>query len=268
MTEETSISKGTSKSAKTKETSSELRKRKPTDDQLKSPKTSEKQAEKQQKTVKKPVSGSPQRRTKDEPKSKNVVEPVQYKIASWTFSRLMGILYILAFLSIQWQIKALIGSEGISPFQEFFARISSTASEFGFRTHPSILWFITDDDYLIWICWLGVASGVTLFLDIVPFVSAFVAWAIFLSICVAGQTFFMTDWDTLLLETGFLTILIQPFHFKVKPWKQAISRPPRVILWCFWWLLIRVHFLRGFHEFLGPDEHFAHSRRLVRQELV
>jgi hypothetical protein len=66
-------------------------------------------------------------------------------------------------------------------------------------------------------------------------------WALYLSIVNVGQTFYGFGWETLLLEAGFLAILLGP----------AGTAPPILVLWLYRWLLFRVEFGAGLIKLRG-----------------
>ena len=179
-----------------------------------------------------------------------------YYISGWLFTRLMGLLYVIAFTSAWVQIHGLIGSGGISPVSEYFMRLSTSVTiEANVLTHPSLFWIFQSDLILDLVCGAGVACGVALTLDMLPAVASATCWVLFLSLCVAGQHFFMYQWDLLLLECGFLTIFFHSFHWRLLPFacNPRDFHAPEAILWLFRWLLFRVHISRGIQELLNRD---------------
>jgi hypothetical protein len=66
-------------------------------------------------------------------------------------------------------------------------------------------------------------------------------WALYLSIVNVGQVFYGFGWETLLLEAGFLAVLLGP----------AGTAPPTLLLWLYRWLLFRVEFGAGLIKLRG-----------------
>lgn len=180
-----------------------------------------------------------------------------YYISAWTFGRMMGLLYIIAFISTWVQIHGLIGEGGISPMSEYFTRLSTNTVSMpsNFLTHPSIFWINQSDRFLHIICGIGSLSGVLLFMDIFPAICSALCWILFLSISIAGQTFFMYQWDLLLLESGFIMIFFHSFHWSWIPFSQNPRdfHPPDALFWLFRLLLFRINFTRGVQELLSKD---------------
>jgi hypothetical protein len=55
----------------------------------------------------------------------------------------------------------------------------------------------------------------------------FLLWALYLSLCAVSGPFLNFQWDTLLLETGFLAIFFAPLQLWERPSRQTGRRP-----WC------------------------------------
>jgi hypothetical protein len=66
-------------------------------------------------------------------------------------------------------------------------------------------------------------------------------WGLYLSVVNVGQTFYGFGWETLLLEAGFLAVLLGP----------AGTAPPTLVLWLYRWLLFRVEFGAGLIKLRG-----------------
>ena len=179
-----------------------------------------------------------------------------YYITGWLFGRYMAIIYIIAFISAWVQLEGLIGSQGISPIDQYFTRItSSLLSESNFINHPTIFWLDQSDLMIHAVCLTVLLSGIALFLDMVPGITSSLCWFCYLSICVAGQNFFMYQWDLLLLESGFLFMFFHSFHLNLKPFSQNPRdfHAPDSIFWLFRLLLFRIHFVRGIQELFARD---------------
>ncbi|XP_023233831.1 lipase maturation factor 2-like isoform X1 [Centruroides sculpturatus] len=82
-------------------------------------------------------------------------------------------------------------------------------------------------------------------------------WMIYFSVFQVGQTFMWFQWDILLLEAGFLTILLAPlgiFHQQYSiSFLSSLSNKPydTVNLWLLRWLLFRLMFASGVVKLLS-----------------
>ncbi|XP_069485598.1 lipase maturation factor 2 isoform X2 [Ambystoma mexicanum] len=69
-------------------------------------------------------------------------------------------------------------------------------------------------------------------------------WLLYMSLYQVGQVFLYFQWDSLLLETGFLAVLVAPFQ--LLKWRSTLSRPhDGVTFWLSRWLLFRLMFASG-----------------------
>ena len=67
-------------------------------------------------------------------------------------------------------------------------------------------------------------------------------WMLYKSLFGVGQTFLWFQWDTLLLEVGFICVIIAPFTSQArKPWDG-------INMFLVRWLLFRMMFASGTNE--------------------
>jgi hypothetical protein len=178
-----------------------------------------------------------------------------YQISGYLFPRLVGLVFLCAFVSLWVQIDGLAGSQGILPVadhlaaaQNHFASQGGTAARW--LQVPSLLWFGASDTALhVWLG-IGTAASALLVLGFLPAASAFVAWLCYLSFVSAVPVFLNFQWDALLLETGLLVVFYVP-------WARYLgfdsSAPSRIGRWLVWWLLFRLMFESGVVKLYGFD---------------
>ncbi len=175
--------------------------------------------------------------------------------ASWVISRalflrLLGFVYLVAFVSLAVQITGLVGEHGILPIGRF---LQAAHDYYGSRVYPvvpTVLWIAHSDAMLLVVCWAGAAAGAVVAAGIAPLPLLTLAWLLYLSISVAGQTFLNFQWDGLLLETGFLALLYAPTGWRARWWREPASPAAR---WLIWFLLFRLMFLSGITKLLSGD---------------
>jgi hypothetical protein len=164
----------------------------------------------------------------------------------------VGGVYAIAFVSLAVQIEGLVGANGILPNARYFEALSQHTAA-GFLDAPSLCWGDgCSDAALLALCLSGAAAGALLVAGAAPLPAAVVAWAAYLSLFHAGQTFLAFQWDLLLLEAGFLTILAVPTA-ALSPRDPAWRAPPRVSLWLFRWLLFRLMLASGVVKLASGD---------------
>ena len=177
--------------------------------------------------------------------------PSTYNLSRWLFVRSIGFVYLIAFGSLYTQVLGLIGSEGILPIEFFLKAVENNYGSERFFVVPTVFWFNHSDQILKGICLLGMCISLLLIIGILPAVSALACWFLYLSYLHTGQTFLSFQWDTLLLETGFLTIFFAPwclYEFRIKTWKPNVA-----VLWLTRYLLFRLMFQSGMVKLLSQD---------------
>ncbi|HKA25571.1 MAG TPA: lipase maturation factor family protein [Candidatus Eisenbacteria bacterium] len=155
----------------------------------------------------------------------------------WAFLRVLGLVYLAAFLSLLPQVVGLYGERGILPLVDLIRGAKGQWGNAAFLAAPSWLWLGAGDRMLVGTCLAGAGCSLLLAIGIVPGLAALGAWASYLSITSVGTTFLWFQWDSLLLETGFLALFLAPWRL----WSKPSDDPPRpVMLWLTRWLLFRL----------------------------
>jgi predicted DCC family thiol-disulfide oxidoreductase YuxK len=174
------------------------------------------------------------------------LEVETFNIASWLFLRTLGVVYLIAFASFAVQAAGLIGSRGISPVAEF---LHSLREYYGpaYWQLPTLFWLNASDAMIKAVCVAGICLSALLFLGVRWRILRVVLFVLYLSLVTAGQEFMGYQWDALLLEAGFLAILLG-------------SSP--VIVWLYRWLLFRLVFLSGVVKLASGDPSWRHFTAL------
>jgi len=176
----------------------------------------------------------------------------RYGAATWIFGRLIGGTFLIAFLSLHGQLLGLIGSRGIRPAAELLAfagvRLGGDAS----LRLPSVLWMTgASDDALLAVCAAGEVAAGALLVGAAPGLAALACWWLYLSLVSFGQPFLPLQWDTLLLEVGFLTALLEGPRLVAPPWDAR--NPPWPPRWALSFLVFRLHFASGVVKLASGD---------------
>ena len=173
-----------------------------------------------------------------------------YAAAAWLFLRLLGLIYLAAFISLGTQIQGLIGSRGILPALEFLQeRRKGRRHYFGI---PTLCWLNVSDQALSWMCWVGAGAALLLILGVWPTGMLAVLWALYLSLFHVSRIFLGYQWDILLLETGLLAIFLPPPLEFVATLAHPAA-PSIVARWLLWWLLFRLMFSSGMIKLRSGD---------------
>lgn len=142
---------------------------------------------------------------------KDVRRPTYLWARLW-FLRALGAIYFIAFVSLWVQVDGLIGSNGMSPVNQFLSAARSQLGPDVYTVLPTLCWLGSSDTSLHFLCGCGVLCSLLLIFDIAPALSLVALFALYLSLTTAGQVFFSFQWDVLLLETGFLSIFFAPWR--------------------------------------------------------
>jgi hypothetical protein len=178
--------------------------------------------------------------------------PDRYWLTRFVILRLLGFVYLAAFISLEWQVLPLIGSHGLTPAVDYLARVQSHlgARADGFLNLPSVFWWGCGDQALLIFAWLGVALSAVVTLGYANGLLLAVLWVLYTSYVNIGQEWYSYGWEIQLLETGFLAIFLVPF-LDGRPFAR---RPPSVIvIWLFRWLAFRIMLGAGLIKMRGDS---------------
>ncbi|XP_064174613.1 lipase maturation factor 2a isoform X1 [Anguilla rostrata] len=161
----------------------------------------------------------------------------------------MSVIYLFAFASLYVQIPGLYGNEGILPAR-WQMRYSGKPLLEQLQDSPTLLWLaphlgLDTQQAMELLCLLGalLAFGAMVLEALRSSMVFTCLWALYLSLYQVGQVFLYFQWDSLLLETGFLAILVAPLNLfgRKSPSKQHDS----ITFWLLRWLLFRLMFASG-----------------------
>jgi predicted DCC family thiol-disulfide oxidoreductase YuxK len=178
-------------------------------------------------------------------------------LVRWTFLRGLGLIYLIAFVSLWVQITGLMGRNGIWPVEATMRQVSEQVAAAKidlnrYHLFPTLCWFNSSDYFLKVQCAAGTALAILLIFDLAPALCLVLLWVIYLSLSTVGGAFLSFQWDSLLLETGFLAIFFAPLQWL--PRRPAREAPPsRIVLWLLRWLLFRLMFESGCVKLLSGD---------------
>lgn len=182
-------------------------------------------------------------------------EKPAYRLSGWIFPRLVGAVFLGAFISLWVQIDGLCGSRGILPVAAQLEAVTAHFVEAGrpalaYAQFPSLLWFGAGDRMLhVWLA-VGTLASLLLVLGRWPAVGAGAAWAVYLSFATVIPVFLDFQWDALLLETGWLLVFFVPWTRSLRLGSAAPARLARLLVW---WLLFRLMFESGLVKLHGFD---------------
>ena len=181
------------------------------------------------------------------------VRPPTYFGARRWFLRALGLVYLIAFVSLWFQIDGLVGSKGILPITDY---LSLARHQIGYKAVwilPTFCWFNSSNGSLHLLCGGGVLFSLLLLCRIAPAISLGVLFVSYLSLSIAGQAFLSFQWDILLLETGFLSIFFAPWQLWPRSATAAIQPVSPVAMFLLKFLLFKLMFMSGVVKLTSGD---------------
>jgi lipase maturation factor 1 len=178
-------------------------------------------------------------------------------IPRWLFLRALGCIYFSAFFSLVFQIRGLIGPEGILPAVEYLRLV---AHSFGYSRGlwfaPTLLWLASGSHMLTAVCWVGMGASLLLALNAWPRGMLSICFVCFLSFVSAAQDFSSYQSDGMLLEAGFIALFFAPPGFR--PGFGLAAQPARASLFLLQWEWFRIYFESGVAKIIGGDPEWRH----------
>ena len=190
------------------------------------------------------------------------VRPPTYFWARRWFLRALGLIYLIAFVSLWVQVDGLIGSDGISPIRQFLPAVQERVGGRAYWLLPTLCWFNSSNAFLHFLCAGGIALSLLLMAGFVPVVWLIALFIFYLSLTIAGQTFLSFQWDILLLETGFLAIFLAPWQLWPKRGREpAVSRAGLFLLKL---LLFKLMLMSGVVKLTSGDDSWGWLDHSIR----
>jgi len=175
-----------------------------------------------------------------------------YWLTRFVFLRLLGFIYLVAFISLATQVIPLIGSEGLLPADNFLDNVENSygSKSNAFSALPSIFWFGISDNALVVLSWLGIILSIIVLVGYANSILMFVLWLLYMSFVHIGQVWYGYGWEIQLLETAFLAIFIVPL-IDMRPFPK--TPPPVPIIWLLRWMVFRLYIGTGLIKLKGDS---------------
>ncbi|MFA4845852.1 MAG: lipase maturation factor family protein, partial [Patescibacteria group bacterium] len=184
------------------------------------------------------------------------LEPSTFLFTRRLFLRLLGLVYLIAFLSFYIQIPGLVGEHGLLPVGEFLEGAKAALGNSAYLEIPTLAWISPSSSFLGFLSILGAALAALAVVGIQLTPIFFLLWVLYLSLFYAGQTFMSFQWDVFLLEAGLLAIFFAPTRFGDK------HDAPHLVVWLYRFLVFRLMFSSGFVKLMSGDPTWANLSAL------
>lgn len=179
------------------------------------------------------------------------VGPPGYLLPRWLFLRAIGLIYFSAFYSLVFQIRGLLGPEGLLPAGMYLKEVADVLRASRYWYAPTLLWLDTSDRVLTTLCWTGMIASLLLVLNLWPRAMLVICFVMFLSFVSAAQDFSGYQSDGMLLAAGFICFFFAPRG--LLPSWGALEPPSRASLFLLQLLWFTIYFESGIAKYLGGD---------------
>ena len=173
-------------------------------------------------------------------------KPGGYQLARWLILRLLGLIYVFAFLGLIKQGPALLGSHGLTPVGTYLEQLA--ANGVGFWDMPSLLWFGSSDAAMAAWAWLGLLISIAVLLGYANLPMLLALWAIYGSFVRVGELWFSFGWEIQILETTLIAAVM------AHPWDPRPLKappPPGASIVLMKWLAVRIMLGAGLIKLRG-----------------
>lgn len=171
-----------------------------------------------------------------------MLEPSHYTIAIDLLIRGAGVIYFFAFFPFLFQMKGLLGSDGILPIRDFLKLLSNYKIKNKYVSVPTLFWINSSDPSLMGVVIFGLIFSILLIFGVQPAFMLFLLYCLYLSIVNAGQDFLSFGWEGFFLEiTAHLFLL-------------SLTVVPNIMVWISLnFLLFRFYFQAGASKLMSRD---------------
>lgn len=174
-----------------------------------------------------------------------ILNPNSYTLAIQYFLHLLGAVYFFAFSAFIFQLRGLIGLDGILPLKSYLKRMHKKLNFKALYYVPSLFWFDSNDRTLLLVPLIGSILGLLLLGGGPPFILLPILIVLHLSIVSVGQDFLGFGWEGFLLEISYNAFFL------------SLTTEPNILIWIsINLLLFRFHFEAGTSKIESHDENW------------
>jgi hypothetical protein len=172
--------------------------------------------------------------------------PRPYRLTRYVVFRLLGFIYVFAFVGLICQGPALLGSHGLTPVADYVARLYAdgvTASDL-----PSLFMWDASDGALVGWAYVGLAISLAVAAGYANMPMLLLLWVIYGSYERVGQLWFSFGWEIQILETTLIAA------FMAHPWDPrplAAPAPPTTAIVLMRWMTFRIMLGAGLIKIRG-----------------
>jgi hypothetical protein len=172
--------------------------------------------------------------------------PCSYQLTRWLIFRLLGVVYVFAFLGLVFQGRALLSSYGLTPVASYVELLRGDGMTF--IDVPSLFMWGGSDAALQGWAIVGLVLSLALVAGYANMPSLLLLWFVYGSFERVGQLWFSFGWEIQILETTLLAACL------AHPWDPrplGPRQPPRVAIVLMRWLVFRIMLGAGLIKLRG-----------------
>jgi uncharacterized membrane protein YphA (DoxX/SURF4 family) len=172
-------------------------------------------------------------------------------VPRWLFLRALGVIYFSAFYSLLFQIRGMLGPQGLLPAGSYLEEVAKVMGRARYWYAPTLLWFASGNRALMVLSWVGLIASVLLIFNYWPRLTLATCFVCFLSFIAAAQDFSGYQSDGMLLCAGFVSYFLAP-----RGWRPGLGErdsPSRASLFLLRLLWFTIYFESGVAKYFGGD---------------
>jgi hypothetical protein len=174
--------------------------------------------------------------------------PRNYQLTRTLIFRLLGLVYVFAFLGLIQQGLPLLGSHGLTPIGAYVDRLHAAGATFW--DLPSLFMLDGSDTAITAWAWIGFAISLGVAMGYANLPMLLVLWAIYGSFERVGQLWFSFGWEIQILETTLIAaVMAHPWD----PRPLAARSPPVTGIVLMRWLVFRIMLGAGLIKLRGDS---------------
>ena len=174
--------------------------------------------------------------------------PRSYQLTRTLIFRLLGLVYVFAFLGLIQQGLPLLGSHGLTPIGAYVDRLH--AGGVTFWDLPSLFMLDGSDGAITAWAWIGFVISLFVAGGYANLPMLLVLWAIYGSYERVGQLWFSFGWEIQILETTLIAaVMAHPWD----PRPLAARSPPMTSIVLIRWLAFRIMIGAGLIKLRGDS---------------
>ena len=174
----------------------------------------------------------------------------------WIFLRALGVIYFSAFYSLLFQIRGMIGPNGILPASDYLQALAANLHASRFFYVPTLFWFGSSDRALMMVTWLGIIASILVVFNIWPRANLLISLVCFISFITVARDFASYQSDYMLPEAGFVALFFAPPG--LRPGLGRAHSASRASLYLLRWEWFRIYFESGLAKIMSGDYSWRH----------